>query len=123
MYEQQSIMTDLVRCDQMEVMMPRVFADDNMGQRIWDLKPRPDDIWIATYPKCGTTMTQELVWQMINLAKGGQLDSVKAKEFLFLRVPFIEFTSIVKGVSFVPATAPGSPDTADRYTIYENLNI
>ena len=114
MYEQQSIMIDVVRCDQMEVLMPRVFAEDNMGQRIWDMKPRPDDIWIATYPKCGTTMTQELVWQMINLAKGGQLDSDKSKEFLFLRAPFVEFSSLLKGVSFVPATAPGSPDTADR---------
>jgi aryl sulfotransferase len=33
---------------------------------IWnDYKPRPDDIIIATYPKCGTTWTQRIVGMLI----------------------------------------------------------
>ena len=118
MYEEQSgcTMIDLVKCDQMDVLMPQAFADDNMGQRIWDLKPKPDDIWIVTYPKCGTTMTQELVWQIINLSKGGQLDSEKAKEFLLLRVPFVELTCLIrKGKDPRAAPPPEAPEMAQRY--------
>ena len=32
--------------------MPKV------AEEIYNMKVRPDDIWIMTYPKCGTTMTQ-----------------------------------------------------------------
>ena len=120
MYEEQSgcSMIDLVKCDQMDVLMPQAFADGNMGQRIWDMKPKPDDIWIVTYPKCGTTMTQELVWQIINLSKGGQLDSEKAKEFLFLRVPFVEMSCLIrKEKDPRAAPPPEAPEMAQRYVV------
>ena len=41
----------------------------------------------GTTPKCGTTLTQELVWQIVN---GVQLDSEESKKPLFVRSPFIE---------------------------------
>ena len=58
-----------------------------MAEKIWNFIPRKDDIWIVTYPKCGTTLTQELVWQIVNNV---QLDSEESKKQLYLRSPFLE---------------------------------
>ena len=32
-----------------------------VAERIYNFKVRPDDIWIITYPKCGTTWMQVVV--------------------------------------------------------------
>ena len=33
-----------------------------VAERIYNFKVRPDDIWIITYPKCGTTWMQVVVF-------------------------------------------------------------
>ncbi|MCP6082604.1 sulfotransferase domain-containing protein, partial [Klebsiella pneumoniae] len=35
-------------------------------QKIQDFKVYPDDTWVVTFPKCGTTWTQEMVWLLVN---------------------------------------------------------
>ena len=51
-----------------------------------DFKVRDDDIWILSYPKCGTTWTQEMVWIMAN-----NMDFEGAKTIeTTVRVPFLE---------------------------------
>jgi len=59
-------------------------------KKIYNFEVRSDDIWIVTYPKCGTTMTQEMVWQIVN-----KVDTEKAKIMLFERTPFIEMEGLL----------------------------
>ena len=76
------------------------------AEKIWNFQPRKDDIWILTYPKCGTTLTQELMWQ---IATGVKLDSEDSKKNIFLRVPFIEFTTLQTSVPPVPSLESNDP--------------
>ena len=59
-----SLMNDMVRYET-GLVMPRVYAEQ-LEEQIYNFQLREDDIWIVTYPKCGTTWTQELVWTLIN---------------------------------------------------------
>ncbi|EDV98133.1 sulfotransferase 1C4 [Drosophila grimshawi] len=57
------------------------------AKHYYNFEARPDDIWIATVPRSGTTWTQELIWLVAN-----QLDFEQAKERpLTERFPFLEF--------------------------------
>ena len=35
-------------------------------KEIRELEVRSDDVWISSFPKCGTTWTQEMVWNIMN---------------------------------------------------------
>lgn len=53
---------------------------------IRDLKVYDDDIWIISYPKCGSTWAQEAVWQImhdIDFDEGGKVP-------LNIRIGFLE---------------------------------
>ncbi|EFA11828.1 luciferin sulfotransferase [Tribolium castaneum] len=49
-----------------------------------------NDIWISTFPKSGTTWTQEMVWLIFN-----NLDFEKAKQNLNDRSPFLEISTLI----------------------------
>ncbi|XP_001632832.2 sulfotransferase 1C2 [Nematostella vectensis] len=50
---------------------------------IKNLPVQEGDVFVATYPKCGTTWVSEIVWQIFN---DGQID----KSDIIIRVPFLE---------------------------------
>ncbi|XP_074651129.1 sulfotransferase 1B1-like [Tubulanus polymorphus] len=58
---------------------------------IMNLEFREDDVIVATYPKAGTTMTQEITWLVMN---NGDVDAA-SKEYIVARVPFLEYTRLV----------------------------
>lgn len=65
-------------------MFPGTFRKH--ADHFYNFKARSDDIWIATYPRSGTTWTQELLWMIAN-----DLDYEAAqKDFLTKRSPFFE---------------------------------
>lgn len=60
---------------------------DQFAERVKNMEIYEDDVWVVTFPKCGTTWTQEMVWILNN-----DLDYKKALEVnLNDRFPFLEY--------------------------------
>ncbi len=70
--------------------MPKKFSD--AAETIYNMKVRPDDIWVITYPKSGTTWMLELVWQVANGVNLGK-DLPDRHE----RTPFLEISTLEPG--------------------------
>ncbi|XP_022188003.2 LOW QUALITY PROTEIN: sulfotransferase 1C4 [Nilaparvata lugens] len=65
---------------------PQKFAAE--APHLYNFKVRSDDTWVVTFPRSGTTWTQELVWLLSN-----NLDFEKASSIpLAERFPFFEFS-------------------------------
>ncbi|XP_034479255.1 sulfotransferase 1C4-like [Drosophila innubila] len=61
------------------------------AEHYYNFKARPDDIWISTVPRSGTTWTQEMIWLLAN-----GLDFAQAEQRpLTDRFPFFEFPLFV----------------------------
>lgn len=57
-----------------------------MAKPIKEMDVYDDDIWVVSFPKCGTTWTQEMVWLLNN-----NLNFTEAKKVNLLhRFPFLE---------------------------------
>lgn len=66
-------------------MLPRKFVEQDLD-RIKKFEVFNDDVWIVTFPKCGTTWTQEMIWMLNN-----NLDyETDKKVTLDERFPFLE---------------------------------
>ena len=89
-YTKPSGMIKAVVSDPLKVHMPRATLDKNVGERVYNFKLRPDDVWIITYPKCGTTWSQEMVWQIVHKVN---LDMAKIP--LLVRSPFLEMEGLI----------------------------
>ncbi|XP_068158258.1 luciferin sulfotransferase [Drosophila tropicalis] len=61
--------------------------------KVHDLNVRDDDVWIVTYPKCGTTWMQELLWLLMNDC---DFETALATD-QEIRSPFMEFSFYTYG--------------------------
>ncbi|XP_030388369.1 estrogen sulfotransferase [Scaptodrosophila lebanonensis] len=75
---------------------------------VHDMEVRSDDVWIVTFPKCGTTWMQELLWLLINDCNF----EAALSEHLEVRSPFLEFDFFINADSeraLKPVTELQSP--------------
>ncbi|CAH1154570.1 unnamed protein product, partial [Phaedon cochleariae] len=83
----------------------------------YNFRARPDDVFIVTFPRSGTTWTQELVWLLAN-----DLDYQKAAEIpLGDRFPFLEFSAFVHKETKATFLEEQKPDS-ENYRIVQNLD-
>ncbi|GAB0086184.1 sulfotransferase [Sergentomyia squamirostris] len=59
--------------------------------RVDNFVVREDDVWVVTFPKCGTTWTQEMVWLICNDLNYEQAKAVELNE----RFPYLELGGIM----------------------------
>ena len=56
-----------LRSEPGNIWMPKNI--EKIAEKIYNFEVRPDDVWIVTYPKCGTTWTQvkpiSFSWQVL----------------------------------------------------------
>ena len=80
---------ELGYCERVGVSIESQFSYE---KRIRDFEVRNDDVYVVSFPKCGTTWTQEMVW---NICNGCDVEKAKSLP-LVKRMPFIEISGLLK---------------------------
>ncbi|XP_055676913.1 luciferin sulfotransferase-like [Lutzomyia longipalpis] len=80
-------------------------------EKIENFEVRPDDIWVVTYLKSGTTWTQEMVWQICN-----DLDFEKGQATgLNARFPMLEMGSLIPESGTIDTVTPVAQRPSPRF--------
>ncbi|XP_068631874.1 sulfotransferase 1C4-like [Battus philenor] len=69
---------------------------------IYNLEVRPDDIWVASYSRSGTTWLQELVWLVMNDLDFATASSVSISK----RYAFIEYPTLASEIKKDTSSSP-----------------
>lgn len=68
-----------------QYFFPIKFVQEGIG--FYNFKAKPDDTWVLSFPRSGTTLTQEMAWLLSN-----NLDfDTAGKILLEERFPFLEY--------------------------------
>ncbi|XP_026687027.1 sulfotransferase 4A1 isoform X2 [Diaphorina citri] len=83
-------------------LFPSKYESD--AEKIYNFPVRPDDVWVVTFPRSGTTWTQELVWLIANGLNYEEARTTPLTE----RFPFLEFNVFVDNVRLTEFRAENS---------------
>ncbi|CAH2073442.1 unnamed protein product, partial [Iphiclides podalirius] len=84
--------TGFVRVGPKGYFLPHKYKQE--ASNIYNMEVRSSDIFVASYPRSGTTWTQELVWMVANDLDYATSNSIPLTE----RYPFLEFSVFVHPV-------------------------
>ncbi|CAH0721878.1 unnamed protein product, partial [Brenthis ino] len=84
--------TGFVRVGSKGYFLPHKFRQEALN--IYNMDIRPSDVFVASYPRSGTTWTQELVWMVANDLNYEKSNATPLTE----RYPFLEFSVYVHPV-------------------------
>ncbi|XP_026329538.1 sulfotransferase 1C4-like [Hyposmocoma kahamanoa] len=82
-------LTGFVQVGPKKYFLPHKFRQE--ASNIYNMPLRSNDIFVASYPRSGTTWTQELVWMVANDLDYEKSDAIPLTE----RYPFLEFSVYV----------------------------
>ncbi|XP_076035138.1 sulfotransferase 1A1-like [Oratosquilla oratoria] len=84
-----------------------------MANKVYDFKFRESDVVVMTYPKCGTTWTQDILWNMVH---NPNLDNPAAELAVTTRSPQLEVDMLIMGnMKEMILSEPNSP-TLKQFT-------
>nr|XP_034840366.1 uncharacterized protein LOC117996417 [Maniola hyperantus] len=89
--------SDFIRIGPKKYFMPKLFL--SVAANIYNFPLSSHDTFVVTYPKSGTTLTQELVWLLCNNLDYEKAQSINITE----RFPFLEISSMI-GLQKLPLT-------------------
>ncbi|KAF2368086.1 Sulfotransferase domain [Trinorchestia longiramus] len=100
----------LVRAGPSMCLLPQAYT--RFAERYLNFQFRSSDILLVTYPKCGTTWTQEIIWTMLH---NPDLDNPDAVQHVNFRSPFIEFDALCDTTLKVDGPIPMALATLKKY--------
>ncbi|XP_076651410.1 luciferin sulfotransferase [Halictus rubicundus] len=77
------------------VCLPKRYEE--FAKAIEEFNVRDDDVWVCSFPKTGTTWTQEMIWCIAN-----NMDFDRAKVPLPERFPFLEHSILFDYTTIIP---------------------
>uniref|UniRef100_A0A023F9A7 Putative sulfotransferase n=1 Tax=Triatoma infestans TaxID=30076 RepID=A0A023F9A7_TRIIF len=81
----------LIEVNPGKVYLPTKFKE--IGERIYNMEVREDDVWVVSYPRTGSTWCQEMVWCICH-----DLNLEQAKSALGqARNPLLELSALIEG--------------------------
>ncbi|KAF2368085.1 Sulfotransferase domain [Trinorchestia longiramus] len=100
----------LLRAGPSKCVLPQAYT--RYAERYLNFQFRKSDVVVATYPKCGTTWAQEIIWTMIH---NPDLDNPDANLHRSVRSPFLEYDTVCDSLVRKDGHYPAVLEALKRY--------